>query len=182
MRTATILVMAATCGLFTAGHGAWAHITPEKAKAIKAELTQGYVQCTAPDTVTSAGLPACAEQAEIDPACVFAGGSGKLSATISKSDIKVSANLKGLDCEGETLQAYFDIRTTSDDCPTAGGHCTAQDAQLIAGSCVVADGKCKIKATVPSGYTAGAGAASQILGCGVEHGSLKTFSCGILNP
>jgi hypothetical protein len=177
-----IVGLAVASSLLLAGRAAWAHITPDKAKSIKAELTQGYLECTAPDTTTSAGLPACAEQAEIDPACIFAGGSGKLSATISKSDVKVSASLKGLDCEGQTLQAYFDIRTTSDDCPTAGGHCTAQDAELVAGSCVVTDGKCKIKATVPSGYTAGAGAASQILGCGVERGSLKTFSCGILNP
>jgi hypothetical protein len=160
----------------------WAHITPDKAKSIKAELTQGYLQCTAPDTVTTGGLPACAEQEEIDPACVFAGGDGKLSATINKSDIKVAASLKGIACEGETLAAYFTIRTTSDDCPTAGGHCTAQDQELTVGSCVVTKGKCTIKATVSSGYTPGAGAASQILGCGISRGGLKTFSCGILNP
>ncbi len=152
--------------VLTAGGPAWAHITPDKAKAIKAELTQGYLQCTAPDTTTAGGLPACAEQEEIDPACVFAGGDGKLSATISKSDIKVAASLKGLACEGQTLAAYFNIRTTSDDCPTAGGHCTAEDQEITVGSCVVTDGKCKIKVTVPSGYTPGAGAASQILGCG----------------
>ena len=78
----------------------------------------------------------------------------------------MAASLKGLACEGQTLAAYFNIRTTSDDCPTAGGHCTAQDQEITVGSCVVTDGKCKIKVTVPSGYTPGAGAASQILGCG----------------
>ena len=127
-------------------------------------------------------MPACAEQPEIDPACVFAGGSGKLSAAISSSDVKVSAAIKGIACEGETLEAYFDVRTTSDDCPTAGGHCTAQDREITAGSCVVTGSKCKIKVTIPSGFTAGSGAASQILGCGLKRGSLKTFSCGILNP
>lgn len=159
-----------------------AHVTPDKAKFVKATLTQGYPACVAADTVTTSGIPACAEQPEIDPACVFAGGSGKLLLTISKSDIKATAVLKGLACEGETLQAYFDIRTTSDDCPTAGGHCTAQDQEIVAGSCVVTDGKCTIKVTVPSGYTPGAGAAHQVMGCGVARGSLKTFSCGMLNP
>ena len=61
--------------VLTAGAPAWAHITPDKAKAIKAELTQGSLRVTAPDTTTSEGLPACAEQEEIDPAFVFAGGS-----------------------------------------------------------------------------------------------------------
>lgn len=159
-----------------------AHISPSKAKQLKAEIVQGYPPCTAPDTVTTGGTPACDEQPEIDPACTIAPGSGKLSAKVSPTGIKATASLKDLTCEGQTLDAYLDVRTTSDDCPSASGHCTAVDQTLLIGSCVVAGGKCRISADVPTGFTAGSSADFQILGCGLQRGSLKSMSCGILVP
>ena len=57
MRSLTTTLSIIVYSVLTAGAPAWAHITPDKAKAIKAELTQGYLQCTAPDTITAARPP-----------------------------------------------------------------------------------------------------------------------------
>ena len=175
--TAAAVLLAATT--------APAHVFPKKAKQIKSDLVQHYEACTAPDTATvSANVPACGETEAANPDCTFSSdGTGQFQAKISKTggyDVKSKVQKLDANCEGKTLTAAFDVRTTTDDCPNE--HCTVIDQELTVGSCVVTKGKCQIKASLPSGYPSGAGSESTILGCGINDGALRTFSCGIMVP
>ena len=159
-----------------------AHFFPKKAPSLKTFLVQNYPPCTAPAATSSTGDPACEGVGEVDPSCVFsAKGLGTFSAVVkSRTKIAVTAHLSGLDsgCEGKTLAASLQVRTTSDTCPN--DHCTTIDKEITAGSCVVSRGRCSIGAVMDSGFPAGAGSEMTILACGVKNGSLQTFTCGIM--
>ncbi|HXJ35972.1 MAG TPA: hypothetical protein VMS22_18220 [Candidatus Eisenbacteria bacterium] len=161
-----------------------AHEFPTKAKQLKSSLVQNYAPCLAPDTATNGGTPACGGEPDpVDTQCTFASKSqGSLTVAISKTDLKVKASLKGLSpaCDGETLTIALGVRTTTDDCP--GGHCTVIDQEVTGGTCTVAGGKCSISTAIPSGYSAGAGSEMTILTCGVRHGALDAFACGVMVP
>ncbi len=180
MRTVTLAAAAVLLAATTTP----AHVFPKKAKQIKSDLVQKYDACTAPDTATvSGGVPACGETDPANPECTFSSdGTGSFQAKVKDQSYDVKAKVQKLDanCEGKTLTAAFDIRTTTDDCPAE--HCTVIDQELIVGSCVVTNGKCQIKTSLPSGYPSGAGSESTILGCGINDGALRTFSCGIMVP
>jgi hypothetical protein len=158
-----------------------AHSFPGRAPTLKADLVQGYPPCTAPDTTTHSGRAACLAPPELDPACLFGSkGFGTLTATISKLNVNLKADLKGLDplCEGRTLTAALTVRTTTDDCPDE--HCTVTDYQLTTGSCTVKKGKCHVSASIPSGYLAGEGSEMTIVTCGMKDGDATAFTCGIM--
>ena len=160
-----------------------AHSFPMKAPSLKADLVQAYPPCTDPNVTTLGGRPACLATAEEDPDCLFGSkGFGTLNATISSNStsVKVAVKLKGLDplCENRTLAAAFTVRTTTDDC--MDDHCTVADYQITGGSCTVKKGKCAFSATIPSGYTPGAGSEMTIVTCGVNEGARTAFTCGIM--
>jgi hypothetical protein len=171
--TGIALLVAGTCH---------AHSFPGKANVLKANLVQGYPPCTAPNTMTSAGRPACLASNELDSACLFGASSsvGVLTATIHKTSIKVSVKLRGLDpgCEGKTLTPALTVRTTTDDCPDE--HCTVVDYDLTGGSCAVKNGKCSLSASIPGGYPAGAGSEMTVVACGIKDGDKTAFTCGIM--
>ena len=157
-------------GLMIAGT-CYGHSFPAKAVSLKSSLVQGYPQCTTPDTMTTGGRPACLATDELDPGCVFGSkGTGSLTAKISKTSIKLSTKLKGIDplCEGTTLTPSLTVRTTTDDC--ANDHCTVMDYEVSSGSCVVKNGKCSVSGAVATGYPAGAGSEMTVVTCGVKVG------------
>jgi hypothetical protein len=158
-----------------------AHSFPAKAPALKANLVQAYPPCTTPNAMTLGGRPACLATAEEDPDCLFGSkGFGTLNATISGTSVKVAAKLKGLDplCENRTLSAAFTVRTTTDDCTE--DHCTVADYQITGGFCTVKKGKCALSASIPTGYTPGAGSEMTIVTCAVNEGERTAFTCGIM--
>ncbi|HXJ35965.1 MAG TPA: hypothetical protein VMS22_18185 [Candidatus Eisenbacteria bacterium] len=179
MQRTTIVVVAT---LILAATSVRAHEFPTVAKQLKSSLVQNYAQCTAPTTMTSGGKPACGGEPDpVDTQCTFASKSqGTLTATISKTSIKLKAALKGLSpaCNGETLTAALGVRTTTDDCPD--GHCTVVDDEITGGTCTVAKGKCALAATIPTGYSAGAGSEMTVRTCGIRHGMLDAFTCGVM--
>jgi hypothetical protein len=158
-----------------------AHSFPATAPLLKVNLVQGYPACSAPNTMTSTGRPACLSTDELDPGCLFGSkGFGVLTARIEKSNIDVSLRLRGLDplCEGRHLGAAFTVRTTTDDCPNE--HCTVVDYEVTGGSCTVKKGKCALKTAIPTGYPAGAGSEMTLVTCGVKDGDKTAFTCGIM--
>jgi hypothetical protein len=172
MSTFVCLAAAVTCD---------AHSFPATAKSMTASLVQAYPQCTTPDTATSAGRPACLDTSEEDPGCLFGSrGIGTLKATITKTNVKLTATLKGLDisCESKTLMPALTVRTTTDDCPQE--HCTVADYDLTGGLCVVRHGKCSITTSIPTLYPTGAGSEMTVLACGVKEGDRTAFTCGIM--
>ena len=92
----------------------------------------------------------------------------------------MKATLKGLACEGEVLTVALGVRTTTDDCPA--DHCTVADEEIVGGTCTVTQGKCTIKAALPSGYPEAAGTELTIRTCAVRRGATDTFVCGIMVP
>ena len=167
-------------GLMIAGT-CYGHSFPAKAVSLKSSLVQGYPQCTTPDTMTTGGRPACLATDELDPGCVFGSkGTGSLAAKISKTSIKLSTKLKGIDplCEGTTLMPSLTVRTTTDDC--ANDHCTVMDYEVSGGSCVVKNGKCSVSGAVATGYPAGAGSEMTVVTCGVQSAGKTAFTCGIM--
>ena len=147
MRPTSYVAMTTLIALGIAG-AAEGHEFPKAAKKISSTLVQNYAECTAPDTTTiGSGAPACLETEPVDTLCTFPGeGSGKVSLSISGASLKVKGKLSGLapTCEGQILSVNLGVRVTSDDC--TGGHCTAEDETITAGSCTVTDGKCSISA------------------------------------
>lgn len=163
---------------------------PSKAKTLKGELVKAFDACTAPTDSTNppVALPACSV-VTTDPTCNFGSkGSGKFSAAVSKTDVKISASLAGLDagCEAETLTAGANARVTTTDC-LSGGDCTVVDLiGFPVGSCVVAGGKCKIKTTVEGAiglgtnvFKEGEVVSIEILGVDVLRAGTRTFSTGL---
>jgi hypothetical protein len=176
----TSLRLGLLAGLAIAGP-CFAHSFPAKAVSLKASLVQGYPQCTTPNVTTTNGRPACLATSELDPGCVFGSkGVGSLAATISKTSVKLSAKLKGIDllCEGATLTPVLTVRTTTDDC--ANDHCTVADYDLTGPSCVVKKGKCTASGTIATGYPAGAGSEMTVVTCGVQSAGKTAFTCGIM--
>ena len=172
------LALIAVLAIAGTSHG---HSFPAKAASLKASLVQGYPECAAPNVTTSGGRPACLATTELDPGCVFGSkGVGSLAATISRTNVKLSAKLKGIDplCEGATLTPSLTVRTTTDDC--AEDHCTVMDYQLTGASCVVRKGKCSASASIPTGYPAGAGSEMTVVACGVQSAGKTAFTCGIM--
>jgi len=162
-----------------------AHVFPNTAKSLKSSLVQNYAKCSAPDTTTSDGTPACGGEPDpIDTVCTFGNtrSNGSLEASIQRTGIKLKATLRSLapSCEGETLSVVLGVRTTTDDC--AGGHCVVTDRELSGGTCTVSGGRCIVSTIVPSPYPAGAGSEMTVLTCGVRHGALDAFACGIMVP
>ena len=154
-----------------------------KAKPLVAPLVQNRAECTAPDTATSTGRPACTALAAVDETCgIGHEGSGFIEAVVKGEGIRVKAVLKELSetCEGATLSVAFRVRTTT-HCPSE--HCTLADEDLVStATCTVTKGKCTIRDTIPSGMTAGDHSGLQVLSCGIRNGQLQTFSCGMLVP
>jgi hypothetical protein len=127
-------------------------VVPAKAKGIKGEIVTAYTPCNGTEnqlTNPPVQLPAC-PAAPQDAVCQFGSkGAGKYGATTSKTDVKISASLAGLNagCEGATLTAVSDTLVTTDDC-TVDPECTAIVDDFAVGGCTVALGKCAIKTTV----------------------------------
>lgn len=185
------LVVCAGVALGIVGIAFGAHNEPVAARSFKTALIKAYPPCTAPNTTTSNGFPACMPITPSDPSCDF-GPDGKGTAvarvlTGSVHDVQLKATLRGLapNCEGATLTGFVAVRATVDDCGSAS--CTVPDIPDVPiGTCVVTGGICKIKATasgaLPGTLLTGRTTGLEILGCGVMNGSLRTFSCGLFVP
>jgi hypothetical protein len=180
MRKRPIIIVAAAIS-FAASVTCHAHSFPGMAPLLKVNLVQGYPACTAPNTATSGGRPACLSTEELDTSCLFGSkGFGLLTAQISKTSIRVKMGLRGLDigCEEKTLTPAFTVRTTTDDCPNE--HCTVVDYELTGGTCTVRKGKCALSTSIPTDYPAGAGSEMTVVTCGVKEGEKIAFTCGIM--
>jgi hypothetical protein len=178
MQGLPILLCAVILGWAATSH---AHTFPSKAPTLKASLVQGYPACTSPDTTTSAGRPACSAP-EVDSDCLFGfKSSGQITATISKTSVKMKLSLRGLDpgCEGRVLVPGVTVRSTTDDC-LSGEHCTVADYEVSGAGCTVRNGKCASATSVPTGYQPGAGSEMTIIACGVKDGEQTAFPCGIM--
>lgn len=162
-----------------------AHVFPKRATRFAASLVQTYAACTAPDTVTGGSEPACGGEPDpIDTVCGFGGGNadGSLVMQAGKQGVRVKAKLRGLaaTCNGETLGVALGVRTTLDDCPD--GHCIAIDRTLKTGICTVSNGRCTISSTIRPGYPVGAASEMTVVTCGISHGEVQSFSCGMMIP
>jgi hypothetical protein len=138
---------------------------PPKAKSIKGELVNAYVDCASPSKTTNPPivLPAC-NTVIGDPDCFLdaAKGKGKWQATVvqkggtpttASRDIAVKASISGLaaTCIGETLTLTADSIVSTDDCTS--GDCTIQQLNgFPTGACLVENagglGKCNVNGTV----------------------------------
>ncbi|MCW5893115.1 MAG: hypothetical protein KIT14_21580 [bacterium] len=190
-RVVTALAGAAVgLGLLAAPLHAQSFNVPSKAKTLKGELVKAFDACTTPTDSTNppVALPACSVSTP-DTVCNFGSkGSGKFSTAVSKTDVKVSATLGGLDagCEGQTLTAGANARVTTTDCQS-GDDCTVVDlVGFPVGDCVVAKGKCKIKTTVEGAIGLGTNVfkdgevvSIEILGVDVLRAGMRTFSSGL---
>ena len=154
-----------------------------KAKPLVAPLVQNHPECTAPNTVTSTGRPACEALPAVDEVCRLGHeGIGFIEAVVKGEGIKVKASLKHLSegCEGAVLSVAFRVRTTT-HCPSE--HCTLADEDLVGtATCTVSKGKCTIRDTIPTGMPEGDHSGVQVLSCGIRNGQLRSFSCGMLVP
>jgi len=125
-------------------------LPPSKAKGVKGEFVTAYNSCLVPSQTTNppVTLPACTA-VQSDTTCTWGSkGAGKYGASVSKTDIKVSASLSGLACADSTLlTATSDADVTTTDC-TVDPACTATIDNFPIGACIVALGKCSIKTTV----------------------------------
>jgi hypothetical protein len=160
------------------------HAEPAKANKISFTLVNGFSECTSPNTaMQSNGMLACTPPTPNGGPCAFGpDGSGSLSlrkignASDGSQDFKIVAAARGLNasCEGMGLHVRLLYRLTNDDCPE--GSCTAVDPalgfDLIAASCTVAEGKCKIKTTLntaaPGTIPNGKNSGIEVLGCGLK--------------
>lgn len=181
VRCIALLTFAVWMGVVPLG----AHVFPKRAKRFTASLVQTYAVCTAPDTVTGGSIPACGGEPDpIDTVCGFGGGNadGTLAMQAGKQGIRVKAKLRGLapTCDGEILGVSLGVRTTLDDCPD--GHCVAIDQTLKTGRCTVSNGRCAISSTIRPGYPAGADSEMTVITCGISHGDVASFSCGMMIP
>ena len=80
MRT-RILTAAAFAVAMTVGVAHATHNVPKDSKQIAGEFVKSFTQCTAPNTTTSNGFPACNVVTEEDPSCGFTTkGKGKFLA------------------------------------------------------------------------------------------------------
>lgn len=179
MQSLRVLLSVVILGWTTTSH---AHSFPSKAPTLKASLVQGYSACTSPDTTTSSGRPACSGPSELDRGCLFGfKASGQITATISRTSVKMKLSLRGLDpgCDGRVLVPALTVRTTTDDC-LSGEHCSVVDYEVSGAGCTVRNGKCTSATSVPTGYQPGAGSEMTIVACGVKDGERTPFPCGIM--
>ncbi len=176
-------------GVALAGHN-----EPKQAKKFQSALVRAYAPCVAPNDATpNLVIPACSPAVALDPVCGIdaSEGKGSLQVTVlAQGDLKIKVNVTELTgCDGETLDFVTSARLTTDNC-AGGGDCTAVDLiDLVVGSCVVANGKCKINTTVntviPGALTPGNNLGIEILGCGLVRTTgvgapARTLSCGVL--
>ena len=194
-----ILMGAAIAFAWTAGVAQATHNVPKDAKQMKGEFVKSFKQCTAPNTTTSNGFPACTGVVENDPKCQWttkgkgkflakydATGFDKLAGTSDDGDLDVQVTLSGLNlvCSNQVLVVTATVRATSDDC--AGASCTVIDLPNfpISGCTVDTKGNCKIKTTVnaslPGTLINGKQTSIEILDVSMFNGSNQLLRGGVL--
>ncbi len=124
---------------------------PSKAKGLKGEFVTGYEPCSTPNqsSFPPIVLPGCTP-VRSDSVCEFGSkGAGKFGATVSKTDVKLSASFSGLSCTaGTILTVGTTTNVTTEDC-TAGDCTLIVPANFPIGTCTVdTKGGCKISGTV----------------------------------
>jgi hypothetical protein len=158
--------------------------TPFKGKQFKVNLMTTYEPCTAPDTTTDDGFPACTTIVRTDTTCGWGGGQGKIQLkTQTVGNYGARLKLTSLDaaCEGETLQFIANVRRTGHYC--SGNVCTIQDQQYQFGSCIVQHRLCKVSGIFvwPGGQGNGN---TELKDIWVMHNGLRVFDMGLVenNP
>ena len=172
---------------------------PRSATGFASDMVKAYRDCKPADAndLTQNSFfprPACTPPVVESPGCLFSpNGKGKVKMIVLPSgDVRYKMKIKRLDaaCEGETLDFVVKYQQTNDDC-TGGVSCTAQNTELILGSCMVTSGTCSINSTFNADTTANLGGPAfqpgletslSLDGCGLFLGSELAFRCGLYLP
>jgi hypothetical protein len=185
-----IVVAAAGVGFLATSAGA--QNEPAQAKSIKGSVLTAYEPCTAADTTTADGFPACSTPVRSNPGCGFAPhngqphGKGQVQVkTVAGRGWSVKLHVLGLEaaCEGEQLDLVVSYRTTARACGDA--FCTGVDRSATLASCTVERGSCKTN--VPSGTPTlnqadiNAASGSELRDLVVTNNGLRTFVIGIVS-
>jgi len=114
---------------------------PKIAKTAKVSVVTAYEPCTSPTLTTSTGDAAC-PAVRSDPGCGFGTGHGLMYVrTKGATGWAVKIVLLGLEsaCEGQTIQFFASLRSTSDECGTGplGPSCTVGFPNILLGPCTV---------------------------------------------
>jgi hypothetical protein len=165
---------------------------PGQAKSIKGNILTAYAPCTAPDTTTADGLPACSTPVRSDPTCGFGllngqpHGKGQVQVkTVPGRGWSVKLKLLGLEpaCEGHQMTFRLSYRTTAKTC--GGTFCTAADQTVTVSSCTVERSVCKIN--VPHGVPAtnlldiNAEGTTELFDFHVLHNGVRAFDIGVVS-
>ncbi len=161
---------------------------PSKAKGIKGEFVTGYEPCSTPTQSSNPPivLPGCSP-VRSDTVCEFGSkGTGKFGASVSKTDVKISASLKGLSCAaGTVLTMGTTTNVTTEDC-TAGDCTLIVPANFPIGTCTVdTKGGCSVKGTVEgflgdtTVFKDGKIVNIEIQAINVLRGAARPFSAGV---
>jgi len=197
MTKTTIATLAASMTLSLSLSAGSAHAIPDHpfgARKFNAEFVKAYRGCTAPNDVTNnpfAPKFACEPPVMEVPACEF-GPSGKgkvkMRANVGAGDIGYKVKFKGLEpsCAGQQLDYAVRYRQTNNDCSIGSGECTAEDTDVIAGSCIVtASGNCSITGTINADaaigpvFAPGLETSLELHGCGMLINGFPAFTCGM---
>ena len=154
---------------------------PTKGKNFKVNLMTAYAPCTAPNTMTDDGKPACSPLVRLNPNCGFDGGLGKVqlkALTVGNTDFRIKVT--GLDqfCEGAVLDFFISFRKTGVHCGTS--ECTLVDQVGVKlGSCSVQNSLCATAGQLflPGGADRGQ---VEILEVYVEEDGVRTFNSGLI--
>ncbi len=96
------------------------------------DFTRAYEECTAPNDVSSDGIPACSPP--VTSVCEFASATMRIRPTNVTQEIEVSARLNGVDGPGACTTGIYGLqllmRTSTDDETCTGGSCTWIDFPL----------------------------------------------------
>jgi hypothetical protein len=157
------------------------HNQPFKGKSFKINVVTAYEPCTAPDTLTNDGQPACSVPVRSDPGCGFGGGQGKIqlkSLTVGNTGFRVKLN--GLDppCENQVINFVISFRKTGHHCN--GASCTMVDViDHPFSACSVINGVCKDNGALflPGGADIGQIEIIEVRG---ERLGNRTFATGVI--
>ncbi len=154
---------------------------PDKGKNFKVNMMTAYEPCTAPNTTTDDGIPACTPPVRINTICGFDGGLGKVqlkSLTVGKTDFRIKMNGLATACEGAVLNFFISFRKS-------GTHCGIADCTMVdvighpIGGCEVSNHSCKLsgQSFFPGGADAGQ---FEILEVYAEQNGVRSFSTGLI--
>jgi hypothetical protein len=97
------------------------------------DLTRAYEECTAPNDVSSDGIPACSPP--VTSVCEFDSATMRIRPTNNTQELELSARLRGVDGPGACKTGIYSLqlvfRASIDDDTCTGGSCTVVDFPLV---------------------------------------------------